>query len=175
MYSVSPDPDEVGSALTWSTACLMADEFFLLQDDGKRIVVARFAMGDGYPTRPDYPTTATYYYEHQGKRLVWQHVSAVNEDLNEAIWKLWHQALAGWKIRDEAMGDVLRQIEVEGKKQGLSEKERGHQVYQGLARFVSTCKGVNGVALSNMKMAGLTKIIVFKDGEPFKPTQKDTN
>jgi hypothetical protein len=185
-YSVSPDIDDSaspdlnpGSALTWSVAMLSCDEYFLLSDNGERVLIQRFAIGNatinpnGFPVNPPYPTTASYYYEQQGKRIVWGRVSDKDVEGTPSTWDLWHCALAGWKMR-QVMNEGMQEAMQELKKRGETAEEQRRHEYQGRARFVSTCKGVRAVACSNMAAAGLTRLITFQDGEPFNMEVKDT-
>jgi hypothetical protein len=184
-YSVSPDlevePGGPGSALIWSSAILGCDEYFLLTDNGKRILVQRFTKGDsaydpktGYPVKPPYPTTASYYYEQEGTRLVWREVFA--KELDETApttWDLWHCFLAGWKIGHDTWPSVQESIDAHADEEGMTPFQRQQMIYQGRARFVSTCGGVKAVACSNLAAAGLNKLISFQKGEPFKLTREE--
>jgi hypothetical protein len=176
-YSVKPDmdSDHPWSALTWSTACLGCDEYFWLSDDGERVVVQRFTLGDahvdattGYPVDPPYPTTASYHYEQQGTTVIWGHVSDKDVERFSSTWELWHASLAGWKIESGTMPDVIQALRQKAVKEGMTAKDRDQTEYQGRARFVSTCEGVKAVMCSNMAAAGLNALIAFQDGEAYR-------
>jgi hypothetical protein len=187
-YSVSPDMDyeadnsalsNVGTALVWSVAVLDCDEYFLLSDDGERVVVQRFTNGDsrtdknGHPVDPPYPTTASYSYEQQGKKIIWGRVSNKDVEGTPSTWDLGQAFLAGWKMRATVMDEVINKA-MQSPEAGDTAERRARTVYQGRARFVSTCKGVRAVACSNMAAAGLTRLITFQDGEPFNMEVEDT-
>lgn len=178
-YSVSPDnyagsPPGPGGALIWC-GILGCDEYFLLTDNGTRILAQRFTAGDngvdtnGYPIKPPYPSVGAYYYEQRGREVVWKEVFSTQvEDVTPSTYDLWHCFLAGWRICHEVWPGIQEALDKHALEEGQSAQQRIAQEYQGRARFVSTCKGVKGVACSNKAKAGINALMQFIDGEPYK-------
>jgi hypothetical protein len=181
IYSVNPDLDSeppetdtgtkisgpasgVGSALIWSIACLPCDEFFLITDDSERVMLMRFAKGESYPAPPPYPTTASYYYEVRGTRVIWGRVSDKDlEGVTPSTWDLWHCAAAGRQMNATVMGDVMNRVKKEFGKNMSLEEQRGREE-RGFAAFVSDCKGVHAVIYNADPFHGRTH---FEKGKAY--------
>jgi len=187
IYSVSPDMDYVqegdnknfvpgASALIWSTGILRCDDYFLISDDGDRITLRRFIhppdmREDGsYPSNPEYPTIGAYYYEQQGRKIVWKFVA--DRDVDDTTWKLWHAALAGFKIEATNIRDLDRRLAKHSAAEGLTLDQQRYRDNQGFARFVSNCGGVKGVVVTPYH-SGLTCSILFDKGEPYRIHEED--